>query len=108
MIGGATTSKMHTAVKIAREYSGTAVHVLDASRAVVVVSNLLDPAKYSVRCWCCFLSLVSCLLFPVSEFFLLSSFLFYFVLLVLVLVFLFSFVFFSSFLVSSLCIECSF
>ncbi|KAJ3069800.1 hypothetical protein HDU98_007149 [Podochytrium sp. JEL0797] len=43
MIGGATTSKMHTAVKIAPRYSCPAVHVLDASRSVVVVSNLLDP-----------------------------------------------------------------
>ena len=41
MIGGATTSKQHTAVKIAHEYSGPVVHVLDASRAVDVVSNLL-------------------------------------------------------------------
>ncbi|UCH95311.1 MAG: methionine synthase [Candidatus Aminicenantes bacterium] len=42
LIGGATTSKMHTAVKIAPQYSGPAIHVLDASRAVGVVSNLLD------------------------------------------------------------------
>ncbi|KAJ3393341.1 hypothetical protein HDU84_002136 [Entophlyctis sp. JEL0112] len=42
MIGGATTSKMHTAVKIAPRYSSPAIHVLDASRSVVVVSNLLD------------------------------------------------------------------
>ncbi|KAI9336393.1 Homocysteine S-methyltransferase [Obelidium mucronatum] len=41
--GGATTSKMHTAVKIAPRYTSPAVHVLDASRSVVVVSNLLDP-----------------------------------------------------------------
>ena len=41
LIGGATTSKQHTAVKIAHEYSGPVVHVLDASRAVDVVSNLL-------------------------------------------------------------------
>jgi 5-methyltetrahydrofolate--homocysteine methyltransferase len=41
LIGGATTSKQHTAVKIAGEYSGPVVHVLDASRAVDVVSNLL-------------------------------------------------------------------
>ena len=39
-----TTSKMHTAVKIAPQYSFPVVHVLDASRAVVVVSTLLDPA----------------------------------------------------------------
>eukprot|EP00741_Cyanophora_paradoxa_P006633 tig00001029_g6417.t1 len=42
LIGGATTSKMHTAVKIAPNYSAPAVHVLDASRSVVVVSSLLD------------------------------------------------------------------
>ena len=42
LIGGATTSKMHTAVKIAPQYSGPVVHVLDASRAVGVVGNLLD------------------------------------------------------------------
>ena len=45
MIGGATTSKIHTAVKIAPEYSQTVVYVKDASRAVQVVSSLLanDP-----------------------------------------------------------------
>jgi 5-methyltetrahydrofolate--homocysteine methyltransferase len=42
LIGGATTSKMHTAVKIAPRYTGPAIHVLDASKAVVVVSSLLD------------------------------------------------------------------
>ncbi len=42
MIGGATTSKAHTAVKIAPKYSNTVVHVNDASRAVGVVSHLLD------------------------------------------------------------------
>lgn len=41
MIGGATTSKIHTAVKIAPEYSQTVVYVKDASRAVQVVANLL-------------------------------------------------------------------
>jgi len=41
IIGGATTSKIHTAVKIAPEYSQTVVYVKDASRAVQVVSNLL-------------------------------------------------------------------
>jgi 5-methyltetrahydrofolate--homocysteine methyltransferase len=41
LIGGATTSKTHTAVKIEPEYSGPVVHVLDASRAVAVVSSLL-------------------------------------------------------------------
>jgi 5-methyltetrahydrofolate--homocysteine methyltransferase len=47
LIGGATTSKQHTAVKIAHEYSGPVVHVLDASRAVDVVSNLLGPNRPS-------------------------------------------------------------
>jgi 5-methyltetrahydrofolate--homocysteine methyltransferase len=42
LIGGATTSKMHTAVKIDPCYSGASVHVTDASRAVGVVGNLLD------------------------------------------------------------------
>jgi len=42
LIGGATTSKIHTAVKIAPNYSGSVVHVLDASRSVPVVSNLLN------------------------------------------------------------------
>ncbi len=40
LIGGATTSNAHTAVKIAPAYSGPVVHVLDASRAVSVVSQL--------------------------------------------------------------------
>jgi 5-methyltetrahydrofolate--homocysteine methyltransferase len=44
LIGGATTSKMHTAVKIAPVYSGPVVQVLDASRSVPVVSSLLNPA----------------------------------------------------------------
>ena len=43
LIGGATTSRQHTAVKIAPEYKGIVHHVLDASRAVGVVSQLLDP-----------------------------------------------------------------
>lgn len=43
MIGGATTSRIHAAVKIAPNYSGTIVHVLDASRSVTVASNLLNP-----------------------------------------------------------------
>ncbi|MFW5690097.1 MAG: methionine synthase, partial [Spirochaetota bacterium] len=42
LIGGATTSKIHTAVKIDPEYSGPVVHVKDASRAVGVVSKLLS------------------------------------------------------------------
>jgi 5-methyltetrahydrofolate--homocysteine methyltransferase len=45
LIGGATTSKQHTAVKIAPEYSHEVVHVLDASRVTAVVSALLDPAR---------------------------------------------------------------
>ncbi|KAK5851364.1 hypothetical protein PBY51_002166 [Eleginops maclovinus] len=44
LIGGATTSKTHTAVKIAPRYTSPAVHVLDASRSVVVCSQLLDEA----------------------------------------------------------------
>jgi len=42
LIGGATTSKVHTAVKIAPNYSGATVHVVDASRAVGVTSNLVS------------------------------------------------------------------
>lgn len=42
MIGGATTSRAHTAVKIAPEYGETVVHVNDASRAVTVASHLLQ------------------------------------------------------------------
>src|SRR5439155_15292915 len=42
LIRGATTSKQHTAVKIAPEYSQTTAHVLDASRVVDVVSHLLN------------------------------------------------------------------
>jgi 5-methyltetrahydrofolate--homocysteine methyltransferase len=45
LIGGATTSKQHTAVKIAPEYSQPVVHVLDASRVVAVMSALLDPSR---------------------------------------------------------------
>src|SRR5581483_10773955 len=45
LIGGATTSRQHTAVKIAPEYSQPVVHVLDASRVVAVVSALLDPTR---------------------------------------------------------------
>ena len=41
LIGGATTSKTHTAVKIEPQYSGAVVYVLDASRSVAVASNLL-------------------------------------------------------------------
>jgi 5-methyltetrahydrofolate--homocysteine methyltransferase len=42
LIGGATTSEMHTAVKIAPAYDGPVIHVRDASRAVGVVSSLLS------------------------------------------------------------------
>jgi 5-methyltetrahydrofolate--homocysteine methyltransferase len=42
LIGGATTSRIHTAVKIAPKYSQPVIHVLDASRSVPVVSNLLS------------------------------------------------------------------
>lgn len=43
LIGGATTSRIHAAVKVAPQYSGPTVHVLDASKSVPVVSNLLSP-----------------------------------------------------------------
>jgi 5-methyltetrahydrofolate--homocysteine methyltransferase len=43
LIGGATTSKIHTAVKIAPSYGQPVIHVLDASRAVGVVSSLISP-----------------------------------------------------------------
>jgi len=45
LIGGATTSRIHTAVKIAQNYSSPVIHVLDASRSVPVVSNLLNDDK---------------------------------------------------------------
>jgi 5-methyltetrahydrofolate--homocysteine methyltransferase len=45
LIGGATTSKVHTAVKIEKNYSGPVVHVLDASRAVGVASALLSDSQ---------------------------------------------------------------
>jgi 5-methyltetrahydrofolate--homocysteine methyltransferase len=48
LIGGATTSKQHTAVRIAPAYSRPTLHVLDASRVVGVVSNLLDPERRAV------------------------------------------------------------
>ncbi len=43
LIGGATTSRIHTAVKIEPNYNGTTVHVLDASRSVPVVNQLITP-----------------------------------------------------------------
>ncbi|XP_077359227.1 methionine synthase isoform X1 [Festucalex cinctus] len=45
LIGGATTSKTHTAVKIAPRYTSPVIHVLDASRSVVVCSQLLDDSS---------------------------------------------------------------
>ncbi|GAB4530827.1 MAG: hypothetical protein Tsb0010_12410 [Parvularculaceae bacterium] len=45
LIGGATTSKAHTAVKIAPNYGGGVVHVADASRAVAVVNNLISEER---------------------------------------------------------------
>ena len=43
LIGGATTSKIHTAVKIEPNYDHPTIHVLDASRSVPVASSLLNP-----------------------------------------------------------------
>src|SRR5437660_781358 len=48
LIGGATTSKQHTAVRIAPAYDGSTVHVLDASRVIGVVSDLLDEDRRHV------------------------------------------------------------
>ncbi|MDP9300006.1 MAG: methionine synthase [Actinomycetota bacterium] len=45
MIGGATTSRQHTAVRIAPSYSHPVIHVIDASRVVGVVQSLLDPER---------------------------------------------------------------
>jgi 5-methyltetrahydrofolate--homocysteine methyltransferase len=45
LIGGATTSRIHTAVKIDPSYSGPVVHVLDASKSVPVASSLLSPEQ---------------------------------------------------------------
>jgi 5-methyltetrahydrofolate--homocysteine methyltransferase len=45
LIGGATTSKMHTAVKIAPRYSGPTIYVTDASRSVAVVSGLMSDEQ---------------------------------------------------------------
>jgi 5-methyltetrahydrofolate--homocysteine methyltransferase len=45
LIGGATTSRQHTAVKIAPEYEAPTIHVLDASRVVGVLGDLLAPAR---------------------------------------------------------------
>ena len=43
LIGGATTSRIHTAVKIDPHYDGAVIHVLDASRSVPVASELINP-----------------------------------------------------------------
>ena len=45
LIGGATTSKVHTAVQIEPAYSGSTIHVRDASRSVGVVSDLMSPER---------------------------------------------------------------
>lgn len=45
LIGGATTSKRHTALRIAPAYSSPTVHVIDASQVIGVVASLLDPEK---------------------------------------------------------------
>lgn len=50
LIGGATTSRMHTAVKVAPQYSGSVVYVLDASRSVPVCGSLLDPKQREEFC----------------------------------------------------------
>lgn len=48
LIGGATTSKTHTAVKVSPAYSGSVVHVLDASRSVPVMQSLINPEQSAV------------------------------------------------------------
>ncbi|SES47419.1 methionine synthase [Actinokineospora terrae] len=48
LIGGATTSRQHTAVRIAPAYDGSTVHVLDASRVVGVVADLMDTSRADV------------------------------------------------------------
>jgi len=45
LIGGATTSRVHTAVKIAPHYEGPVIHVSDASRSVSMMQSLMDPAQ---------------------------------------------------------------
>jgi len=47
LIGGATTSRVHTAVKIAPGYAGDVIYVKDASRAVGVASNLVSDTRYT-------------------------------------------------------------
>jgi 5-methyltetrahydrofolate--homocysteine methyltransferase len=46
LIGGATTSRMHTAVKVAPKYSGPVIHVLDASRSVPVAGQLIGEKTH--------------------------------------------------------------
>ena len=48
LIGGATTSRMHTAVKIAPQYDNGVMHILDASRSVTAVSNLLNKEQKEI------------------------------------------------------------
>jgi len=48
LIGGATTSRMHTAVKIAPQYDNGVLHILDASRSVTAVSNLLNNEQQKI------------------------------------------------------------
>jgi 5-methyltetrahydrofolate--homocysteine methyltransferase len=48
LIGGATTSRQHTAVRVAPAYDGSTIHVLDASRVVGVVSDLLSDDRARV------------------------------------------------------------
>jgi 5-methyltetrahydrofolate--homocysteine methyltransferase len=48
LIGGATTSRIHTAVKIDPAYEGPVVHVLDASRSVPVASEFINPSTASI------------------------------------------------------------
>lgn len=45
LIGGATTSRLHTAVKIEPQYNGNTIHVSDASRSVAIVNNLMNKDK---------------------------------------------------------------
>ena len=60
LIGGATTSRMHTAVKIAPEYDKGIVHVLDASRSVTVAGALLNKEQKPVS-WKIFpMNIISC------------------------------------------------
>ncbi len=49
LVGGATTSKKHTAVKIMPEYSGLAMHTLDASKAVTVVQSILSGDERFIK-----------------------------------------------------------